>query len=65
MRKLGNEISQAELHAQCSKGALEDAGLTFKDVDGYFGAGDMPGGLLSMVDYLNLNVRILIRLRIS
>jgi len=56
-RKLGNSISQAELHAQCSKGALEDAGLTFKDVDGYFGAGDMPGGLLNMVDYLNLDVR--------
>ena len=56
-RKLGNDISQAELHAQCSKGALEDAGLTFKDVDGYFAAGDAPGGLLSMVDYLGLNVR--------
>jgi acetyl-CoA C-acetyltransferase len=56
-RKLGNDISQAELHAQCSKGALDDAGLTFKDVDGYFGAGDLPGGLLSMVDYLNLTVR--------
>ncbi len=56
-RKLGNDISQAELHAQCSKGALDDAGLTFKDVDGYFGAGDIPGGLLSMVDYLNLTVR--------
>jgi len=56
-RKLGNSISQAELHAQCSKGALDDAGLTFKDVDGYFGAGDIPGGLLSMVDYLNLNVK--------
>jgi acetyl-CoA C-acetyltransferase len=56
-RKLGNDISQAELHAQCSKGALEDAGLSFKDVDGYFGAGDIPGGLLSMVDYLNLTVK--------
>jgi len=56
-RKLGNSISQAELHAQCSKGALDDAGLTFKDVDGYFGAGDIPGGLLSMADYLNLNVK--------
>jgi acetyl-CoA C-acetyltransferase len=56
-RKLGNDISQAELHAQCSKGALEDAGLSFKDVDGYFAAGDAPGGLLSMVDYLGLNVR--------
>jgi len=56
-RKLGNDISQAELHAQCSKGALDDAGLSFKDVDGYFAAGDAPGGLLSMVDYLGLNVR--------
>ena len=56
-RKLGNTISQAELHAQCSKGALDDAGLSFKDVDGYFGAGDIPGGLLSMVDYLNLTVK--------
>jgi acetyl-CoA C-acetyltransferase len=56
-RKLGNDISQAELHAECSKGALEDAGLSFKDVDGYFGAGDIPGGLLSMVDYLNLTVK--------
>ena len=26
-RKLGNDISQAELHAQCCKGALADAGL--------------------------------------
>ena len=56
-RKLGNSISQAELHAQCSKGALDDAGLTFRDVDGYFGAGDVPGGLLSMVDYLNIDVK--------
>ncbi len=56
-RKLGNDISQAELHAQCSRGALDDAGLSFKDVDGYFGAGDIPGGLLSMVDYLNLTVK--------
>jgi len=56
-RKLGNDISQAELHAVCLKGALDDAGLTFKDVDGFFGAGDCPGGLLSMIDYLNINVK--------
>ena len=56
-RKLGNTISQAELHAQYSRGALDDAGLSFKDVDGYFGAGDIPGGLLSMADYLNLTVK--------
>ncbi|MCL2429366.1 MAG: thiolase domain-containing protein, partial [Alphaproteobacteria bacterium] len=50
--------SVAQLHAECAKGALDDAGLTKDDVDGYFCAGDAPGlGPLSMVDYLNLNVR--------
>ncbi|MFC2947601.1 thiolase domain-containing protein [Virgibacillus sediminis] len=55
-RKAEN-TSVAALHAECAKGALEDAGLTFEDVDGYFCAGDAPGGALSMVDYLGLNVR--------
>ena len=46
------------LHAECAKGALEDAGLTKDDVDGYFCAGDAPGmGPMSMVDYMNLKVR--------
>src|SRR5947209_8069995 len=50
--------SVAQLHAECAKGALEDAGLTTRDVDGYFCAGDAPGmGPLSMVDYMNLRVR--------
>ncbi len=50
--------SVALLHAECAKGALEDAGLTKDDVDGYFCAGDAPGmGPLSMMDYMNLNVR--------
>ena len=31
------------LHAECAKGALEDAGLTKDDIDGYFCAGDAPG----------------------
>ena len=46
------------LHAECAKGALEDAGLTKDDVDGYYCAGDAPGlGPLSMVDYMNLKCR--------
>src|ERR1700741_2535483 len=46
------------LHAECAKGALEDAGLSKSDVDGYFCAGDAPGlGPLSMLDYMGLNVR--------
>ena len=49
--------STAQLHAEVAKGALEDAGLTKDDIDGYFLAGDAPGGLWPMVDYLGLNTR--------
>lgn len=50
--------SVAQLHAECARGVLEDAGLTMKDVDGYFCAGDAPGfGPVSMIDYMGLNVR--------
>jgi acetyl-CoA C-acetyltransferase len=50
--------SVAQLHAESALGALADAGLSRRDVDGYFCAGDAPGmGPLSMVDYLNLRVR--------
>ena len=42
--------SIALLHAECAKGALADAGLTKDDVDGYFCAGDAPGGLGAAVD---------------
>jgi len=45
----------AQLHAECARGALQDAGLTLQDVDGYFCAGDAPGlGANSMADYLGL-----------
>ena len=50
--------SLAQLHAEVAKGALEDAGLSKDDIDGYFCAGDAPGlGPLSMVDYLGLKPR--------
>src|SRR5271154_2281720 len=50
--------SVAQLHAEVAKGALEDAGLTKDDIDGYYCAGDAPGlGPLSMVDYMNLRLR--------
>ena len=50
--------SVAQLHAEVAKGALEDAGLSRADVDGYFCAGDAPGlGPLSMADYLGLKLR--------
>jgi acetyl-CoA C-acetyltransferase len=46
----------AQLHAECARGALADAGLTMADVDGYFCAGDAPGlGANNMADYLGLD----------
>ena len=45
----------AQLHAEVAHGALQDAGLTLNDVDGYFCAGDAPVmGPVAMVDYLGL-----------
>jgi acetyl-CoA C-acetyltransferase len=53
-----DDISLAQLHAEVAKGALDDAGLTKNDVDGYFCAGDAPGlGPLSMADYMGLKLR--------
>jgi acetyl-CoA C-acetyltransferase len=53
-----DEQSLAQLHAESAAGALADAGLTPRDVDGYFCAGDAPGlGGLSMADYMGLKLR--------
>jgi acetyl-CoA C-acetyltransferase len=47
--------SVAQLHVECARGALEDAGLKKDDIDGYFCAGDAPGfGAMSMADYMGL-----------
>jgi acetyl-CoA C-acetyltransferase len=49
--------SIAQIHAECALGALRDAGLTARDVDGYFCAGDAPGAsTVSMAEYLNLHL---------
>ena len=51
-------LSTAQVHAECAKGALDDAGLSFSDVDGYFCAGDAPGfGAMSMADYMGLRLK--------
>ena len=51
-------LSTAQVHAECAKGALEDAGLSFGDVDAYFCAGDAPGfGAMSMADYMGLKLK--------
>jgi acetyl-CoA C-acetyltransferase len=53
------EVTTARLHYEVARGALDDAGLGFEDVDAYFCDGAVPGfGALSMIDYLGLaNVR--------
>jgi len=53
-----DDKSLAQLHAESARGALQDAGLTKDDVDGYYCAGDAPGlGPLSMADYMGLKLR--------
>ena len=47
--------SVAQLHAEVAWGALQDAGLSKDDIDGYFCAGDAPGmGPVNIADYLGL-----------
>ncbi|ODU69115.1 MAG: acetyl-CoA acetyltransferase [Lautropia sp. SCN 66-9] len=48
----------AQLHMESAVGALADCGLSLRDVDGYFCAGDAPGlGMLNMVEYMGLKPR--------
>ena len=55
LRKAPNH-SLSQLHAEIAKGTLEDAGLTKNDIDGFFVAGDAPGGnVWSLANYMNLN----------
>ena len=50
--------SLAQLHGMFAKGALEDAGLTYSDVDAYYCAGDAPGlGGISMAEYMGLKLQ--------
>jgi len=46
--------TQYQIHAESARGALEDAGLTLKDVDGLFTSGVGPIGILSLAQHLNL-----------
>ncbi len=52
--------SLAQLHAESAKGALEDAGLSYRDVDAYYCAGDAPGfGGVSMAEYMGLTLKLI------
>ena len=56
--RLAEDKSVALLHAECAKGALEDAGLGLRDVDGFFCSRDAPGlGGFTTADYLGLRVK--------
>jgi acetyl-CoA C-acetyltransferase len=48
-----------QLHAECARGALEDAGLRIQDVDGYFTSGVGPLGVMTVAEHLNLQPRYL------
>src|SRR5262249_56485291 len=43
-----------QIHAESARGALEDAGLTIRDVDGFFTSGVGPIGIMSLAQHLNL-----------
>jgi len=56
--RFADKLSVVRLHADVAKGALEDAGLSRDDIDGYFCAGDAPGlGTTSIAEYLGLKLR--------
>lgn len=46
--------SVQQIHAECAMGALADAGLSIRDVDGYFSTGQLGFGAVSMTEYLGL-----------
>jgi len=50
-----DDTSVAQLHAEVAWGALQDAGLSKDDIDGFFCTSAAPGlGPLNMADYLGL-----------
>lgn len=46
-----------QIHAESARGALEDAGLSIRDVDGLFSAGLGHIGIMTLAEHLNLNPR--------
>jgi acetyl-CoA C-acetyltransferase len=46
-----------QIHAENARGALADAGLSIRDVDGFFTSGVGPIGIMTLAEHLNLNPR--------
>jgi acetyl-CoA C-acetyltransferase len=53
-RRWAPDKTAYQIAAESARGALEDAGLTIKDVDGYGASGVGPIGVLSMCHHLNI-----------
>jgi acetyl-CoA acetyltransferase len=55
------EKTEFQIMAECARGALEDCGLSLRDVDGLFAASMSMGpmGIVSLAEYLNLAPRYL------
>lgn len=47
--------TQYQIMAESARGALDDAGLSIKDVDGLFTSGVSGMGIVSLAEHLNLN----------
>jgi len=47
--------TQYQIMAESARGALDDAGLSLKDVDGLFTSGVSGMGIVSLAEHLNLN----------
>ncbi len=47
--------TQYQIMAESARGALEDAGLSIKDVDGLFTSGVSGMGIVSLAEHINLN----------
>jgi acetyl-CoA C-acetyltransferase len=62
-RREAKGVHPYAIHAECVRGALEDAGLTFEDVDGLctatgdWGEGGASSDILDLADYLQLSPR--------
>jgi acetyl-CoA C-acetyltransferase len=49
--------TQFQIHAESARGALEDAGLSIRDVDGLLSSGLSPIGIMNLAEHLNLMPR--------
>ncbi len=49
--------TQFQIHAEAARGALDDAGLSIRDVDGLLSSGLSPIGIMALAEHLDLHPR--------